>query len=76
MSEYIKDKLNQQIRELMRENSMLKQTMFRMHQEQMDLQLRFNDVHRRNNALGNALGAALAVTLAVLIWMAIIAMRY
>ena len=71
-SEYIKDRLNQQIRNLTRENSMLKDSLYRKDREYIDLQTRYNDAHESVNLLSVILG----VTLLLLIGVTIAAIRH
>ena len=71
-SEYIKDRLNQQIRNLTRENSMLKDSLYRKDREYIDLQMRYNDANESVNLLSVILG----VTLLLLIGVTIAAIRH
>lgn len=70
--EYVKDRLNQQIRDLTRENSILKDSLYRKDREYIDLQTRYNDVHESVNLLSVILG----VTLLLLIGVTIAAIRH
>jgi predicted nuclease with TOPRIM domain len=71
-SEYIKDRLNQQIRNLTRENSILKDALYRKDREYIDLQMRHNDANESVNLLSVILG----VTLLLLIGVTIAAIRH
>lgn len=66
-SEYIKDRLNQQIRNLMRENSMLKDSLFRRDKEMMELTGQLKAADRVTTFLGVCLGVVSLVTVAAVI---------
>lgn len=66
-SEYIKDRLNQQIRNLMRENSMLKDSLFRRDKEMMELTGQLKAADRVTMFLGVCLGVVSLVTVAAVI---------
>lgn len=70
--EYVKDRLNQQIRDLTRENSILKDSLYRKDKEYIDLQMRLNDANESVNLLSVILG----VTLLLLIGVTIAAIRH
>lgn len=65
--EYIKDRLNQQIRDLTHENSILKNSLYRKDREYIDLQTRYNDAHENVNFLSVILGVALLLLIGVTI---------
>lgn len=66
-SEYIKDRLNQQIRNLMRENSFLKDSLYRKDKEMMYLQERLKAADRVTTFLGICLGVVSLVTITAVI---------
>lgn len=66
-SEYIKDRLNQQIRSLMRENSMLKESLYRKDREMMELTGRLKAADRVTTFLGICLGVVSLVTVAAVV---------
>lgn len=65
--EYIKDRLNQQIRDLTHENSILKDSLYRKDREYIDLQMRYNDANENVNFLSVVLGVALLLLIGVTI---------
>jgi hypothetical protein len=66
-SEYIKDRLNQQIRNLTRENSMLKDSLFRRDKEIIDAQNKLYEADRVTTFLGVCLGVVSLVAVAAVI---------
>jgi predicted RNase H-like nuclease (RuvC/YqgF family) len=60
-SEYIKDRLNQEIRGLLRENSMLKNSLLNRDREIVDLQEKLRDADSTVNFLSVCLGTVLIV---------------
>ena len=59
--EYSKDRLNQQIRDLLRENSMLKNSLFNQDKERIKMQARLDDLESDNRFISLCLGVVLLV---------------
>ena len=70
--EYSKDRLNHEIRELTRNNAMLKEALYRKDKEHIDLQMRLNE----SNEAVNTLSVILGVVLLLLIGVTIAAIRH
>ena len=66
-SEYIKDRLNKQIRSLMRENSMLRELLFRRDKEILDAKNKLYEAERVTTTLGICLAVMTLVTIAAVI---------
>ena len=59
--EYSKDRLNQQIRDLLRENSMLKNSLFNQDKERIRMETRLADLESDNKFISLCLGTVLLV---------------
>ena len=67
-SEYIKDRLNQQIRSLMRENSMLKDSLFRRNKEFIVMDGMLRKADRVTTFLSICLAVMTLAAIAATIW--------
>ena len=65
--EYSKDRLNHEIRELTRNNAMLKEALYRKDKEHIDLQMRLNESDEAVNTLSVILGVVLLLLIGVTI---------
>lgn len=66
--EYSKDRLNQQIRSLMRETSMLKESLFRRDKEILDAKNKLYEAERVTTTLGICLAVMTLAAIAATIW--------
>lgn len=66
--EYSKDRLNQQIRSLMRENSMLKESLFRRDKSIIDAQIQLHEADRVTTFLSICLAVMTLAAIAATIW--------
>jgi hypothetical protein len=67
-SEYNKDRLNQEIRDLLRENSLLKNSLFIKDKEAIVLQDKLTEADSTINVLSIMLGVVLLMFIAVLLF--------
>jgi len=67
-SEFYKDRLNQEIRDLLRENSLLKNSLFIKDKEAMVLQEKLKEADSTINVLSIMLGVVLLMFIAVLLF--------
>lgn len=65
--EYSKDRLNHEIRELIRNNAMLKEVLYRKDKEYIDLQMRLNESDETVHVLSVTLGVVLLLLIGVTI---------
>lgn len=67
-SEYIKDRLNQQIRSLMRDNSFMKESLYRKDREIMELRGQLKAADLVTTTLGILLAVMTLAAIAATIW--------
>lgn len=66
--EYSKDRLNHQIRELQRENSFLRETMFNKDKQLMQVELAYKEADSANRVLSVVLGLTLLGFVCLSLW--------
>ena len=66
--EYIKDRLNQRIRELERENSMLRESMYHKDRHLMKVQAVYEEAESMNKFLIGALAVTLTVAMSAIVY--------